>query len=108
MTTRHKNYTEEELGYPTEAHGRIPSFANREEEAAFWDTHNITEFVGEELQPVEATIGPELSNRLTVRLDTADRVELARRARAKGVGPSTLARMWLKERLRQEAEANAR
>jgi CopG antitoxin of type II toxin-antitoxin system len=108
MTTHHKNYTEEELGYPTEAHGRIPSFANREEEAAFWDTHNITEFVGEELQSVEVTIGPELSNRLTIRLDTADRVELARRARAKGVGPSTLARMWLKERLRQEAEANAR
>ena len=26
MTTHHKNYTEEELGYPTEAHGRIPSF----------------------------------------------------------------------------------
>ena len=108
MTAHHKNYTDEELGYPTEAHGRIPSFANREEEAAFWDTHDITEFVGEELQPVEVTIGPELSNRLTIRLDTADRVELAKRARAKGVGPSTLARIWLKERLQQEAKANSR
>ncbi len=107
MTKHNRNYTDEELGYPTMAHGRIPSFANRVEEAAFWDSHDITEFAGEELQPVKVAIGSELSNRLTVRLDTADRVELAKRARAKGVGPSTLARMWLKERLRQEAEANA-
>lgn len=103
MTNNSKNFSDEELGYPTKAHGRIPSFANRDEEAAFWDTHDITEFAGEELKPVKVTIGPELSNRLTVRLDTADRVELAKRARTLGVGPSTLARMWLKERLRQEA-----
>ena len=94
---RTNNYTEEELGYPTEAHGRIPSFANRDEEAAFWDTHDVTEFVGQELQPVEVTIGGELAERLTIRLDGADRAELARRARAKGVGPSTLVRMWVKE-----------
>ena len=99
--------TESELGYPTEAVGRIPSFANREEEAAFWDSHDVTEFVGTELEPVEITLGGELAKRLTLRLDEADRAELARRARQKGIGPSTLARMWLKERLRQEAEAEA-
>jgi hypothetical protein len=103
MTTHH-NYTEKELGYPTEAHGRIPSFANRDEEAAFWDTHDVTEF-GEELRPIEVVIGGDLAERLTVRLDQTDRTELVKRARAKGVGPSTLARMWLKERLREEAEA---
>jgi hypothetical protein len=74
MTTHH-NYSDAELGYPTKAHGRIPSF------------------------------GPEVANRLTGRLDRADRAELAERARAMGIGPSTLARMWLKERLRREAEA---
>jgi hypothetical protein len=103
MTTN--NRTEQELGYPTEAHGRIPSFANRDEEAAFWDTHDVTEFVGKELTPVEVEIGGDLAERLTVRLDRDDRDELARRARAMGVGPSTLARIWLKERLREEAEA---
>ncbi len=100
---RTKNYTEEELGYPTEAHGRIPSFANREEEAEFWDTHDLTEFDGVELHPVEVTIGGELAERLTIRLDGADRAELDRRARVIGVGPSTLVRMWVKERLEQEA-----
>ncbi len=102
---RTKNYTEEELGYPTEAHGRIPSFANRDEEAEFWDTHDLTEFDGVELHPVEVTIGGELAEWLTIRLDGADRAELSRRAQAKGVGPSTLVRMWVKERLDQESTA---
>jgi hypothetical protein len=108
MTSHQKNYTDQELGYPTEAQGRIPAFASREEEAAFWDTHDVTEFSGREPQPVEVTIGSELADRLTVRLDSADRVELARRAREKGIGPSTLARMWLKDRLRLEDEAKTR
>ena len=96
-----------DLGYPTEAHGRIPAFNNIEEEAEFWDTHDVTEFVGKELTPVEVTIGGELADRLTVRLEQADWEALDRHARAKGVGPSTLVRMWVKERLRQEAEADS-
>jgi len=93
-----------DLGYPTEAHGRIPAFNSIEEEAAFWDTHDFTDFT-EESTPVQVTIGQELAQRLTLRLDQEDRQALAKRARAKGIGPSTLARMWLKERLRQEADA---
>jgi hypothetical protein len=96
-----------DLGYPTPARGRIPSFQSVEEEAAFWDTHDITDFL-DEATPVQMTVGPDLAERLTLRLDQADRQSLARHARAKGVGPSTLARMWLKERLRQEAETAAR
>lgn len=106
MTTVHRNnLTDQDLGYPTEATGRIPAFANRDEEAAFWDTHDVTEFVGREVQPaVAVTIGGELADRLTVRLDRPDREALRQRAKHLGVGPSTLARMWLKERLRAEAE----
>jgi hypothetical protein len=103
MSKQHRNYTDEDLGYPTEAHGRIPSFANRDEEAAFWDTHDLTEFDGVELHPIEVTVGGDLAARLTIRLDQDDRTELARRARAIGVGPSTLIRMWVKERLNQGA-----
>jgi hypothetical protein len=95
-----------DLGYPTPAHGRIPSFNSIEEEAEFWDTHDFTDFA-DESTPVHITVGEQLAERLTLRLDQTDRRELAKRARAKGVGPSTLARMWLKERLRQEAEADA-
>lgn len=93
-----------DLGYPTEAHGRIPAFNSIEEEAAFWDTRDLTDFAAE-WTPVQVSVGPELANRLTLRLDRADREQLVRQAKVKGVGPSTLARMWLKERLRQEADA---
>lgn len=93
-----------DLGYPTGARGGIPSFASIEGEAAFWDSHDFTDFL-DESSPVQITIGKELAERLTVRLDQADRQDLARRAKAMGIGPSPLARMWLKERLRQEAEA---
>lgn len=96
-----------DLGYPTEPHGRIPAFRNVEEEAAFWDTHDFTEFAGES-HSVEVTVGQELAERLTLRLDRDDRELLTKQARARGIGPSTLARMWLKERLRQEASAEAR
>ena len=94
-----------DLGYPTEARGRIPAFTNVGEEAAFWDTHDFTDFA-EESTPVQGTVGQELAERLTLRLDQSDRQALARYALAKGVGPSTLARLWLKERLRQEAQTD--
>lgn len=47
-----------DLGYSTPAHGRIPSFRDVEEEAAFWDTHSFTEF-SEELTPVEARVSKQ-------------------------------------------------
>jgi glutathione S-transferase len=93
-----------DLGYPTEPYGRIPGFNNIEEEAEFWDTHSITDYL-DEMEPVNLVIGGELAERLTVRLEQADREELAHRAASKGLGPSTLARMWLKERLQQEQAA---
>jgi predicted DNA binding CopG/RHH family protein len=81
---------------------RIPEFQSREEEAEFWDTHDITDYL-DELQPVEVRFAPNLSSGMTVRLDPTDREALGRIAAERGIGPSTLARMWIKERLREEA-----
>ena len=85
---------------------RIPEFSNREEEAAFWDTHDFTEFL-DETRPVKLRVGKNLSEGLTVRLDRQDREELERRANDLGIGPSTLVRMWIKERLRQSGTSSA-
>ena len=79
---------------------RIPDFRSREDEAAFWDTHDFTEFL-EETRPVQLRVGKNLSEGLTVRLNRQDREELERHASEQGIGPSTLVRMWIKERLRQ-------
>ncbi len=89
-----------DLGYPTPAHGRIPAFHSIEEESEFWDTHDLTDFL-EESNPVHLTVAADLSDPLTVQLDQSDRLELDRQAEARGVGPSTLARLWLTERLHQ-------
>lgn len=78
---------------------RIPEFATRAEEAEFWDTHDFTDFL-DELRPVQVRVAKNLSQGLNVRLDQSDREELDRRAREQGIGPSTLVRMWIKERLR--------
>lgn len=46
--------------------------------------------------------------KLTLRLERTDRDALRQRAVQIGVGPSTLARMLLKERLRLEDETSSR
>lgn len=78
---------------------RIPDFSTREDEAAFWDTHDLDELLAE-TRPVRPRVGKGLSEGLTVRLDQKDREKLERRALAQGIGASTLVRLWIKERLR--------
>ncbi|HEY7348021.1 MAG TPA: CopG family antitoxin [Ktedonobacterales bacterium] len=53
--------TQQQEQQKSEQHpSRIPHFASREEEAAFWDTHDITEFE-DELEPVKVRFGKHLS-----------------------------------------------
>jgi hypothetical protein len=85
----------------SEKSSRIPEFDNLEEEAEFWDTHDVTDYL-DELRPVRARFAPNLSTGMTVRLDPNDRKALGRIAADRGVGPSTLVRIWIKERLKQE------
>jgi predicted DNA binding CopG/RHH family protein len=82
-------------------HSRIPTFANRAEEAAFWDTHDFTDYE-DEMKPVKVSFAKNLSQPLTIRLDPETLAQLREQAHEKGIGPTTLARMWLLERLRSE------
>lgn len=85
---------------------RIPQFATREEEAAWWDTHDVTDYL-DELEPVRVRFAKNLSEGLTVRLDPQTMQELRERARRQGIGPTTLIRMWVMERLRAETGRHA-
>lgn len=80
--------------------GRIPEFRSREEEAAWWDTHDITDYL-DELKPVRVRFAKNLSEGITIRLDPETLLRLRLRARESGIGPTTLARMWILERLRE-------
>lgn len=85
------------------AKSRIPHFQNVQEEVQFWDTHSTTEFE-DEFEPTEnvrflVTRG-EPKKAISARLPEATVAAVTREAQAKGIGPSTLVRMWILERLR--------
>jgi hypothetical protein len=80
----------------------IPKFRDEAEAAAFWDTHSPLDYP-EEFEEVEITFArPVLKRGLTVKLDQATIDELRAIGQEQGVGPSTLARMWILEHLRAE------
>ena len=76
----------------------IPEFRSREEEARFWDTHDVADY-WDEFKPVKVRFAKNLSEGLHIRLDPETMNQLRSEAAHKGVGPTTLARMWIKERL---------
>jgi hypothetical protein len=79
---------------------KIPSFANREEEAKFWEIHNIADFT-DDLKPVKARFAKNLSDGITIRFDTATLNKIREIAHKKGIGPTTLTRMWILDHLQQ-------
>jgi hypothetical protein len=78
---------------------RIPEFASLEEEAAFWDTHSTADYEAE-CTPVRVRFGKHLSSGVTIRLDPDTLQQLRTMAQEKGIGPTTLMRMWVLARLR--------
>lgn len=82
------------------AKGRIPEFKSLEEEAEFWDTHDTTDYE-DEFRPVRVRFAKNLSQPISIRLDSETLTELRFRAREMGIGPTTLARMWILEHLRE-------
>ena len=86
---------------------RIPTFRNRAEEAEFWDTHSFADY-WDEFEPVKVRFAKKLSEPVTMRLDLTTLEELRARAAAKGIGPTTLIRIWILERLQAEHRAQRR
>lgn len=85
----------------SETPSRIPDFASREAEAAWFDSHDMADYQ-DEFQTVRARFAKNLSGSLNIRLDADTLIQLRQQAHERGVGPTTLARMWILERLRGE------
>ena len=84
----------------TKRQPELPEFANEQEAAAFWDDHSPLDFP-DEFQPVDIEVARPLIKRgLTVKLDHDTIEQLTAIAREQGIGPSTLARMWILEGLK--------
>lgn len=84
---------------------RIPAFNTIEEEAEFWDTHDSSVF-DDEFETVTDVrfVRSERKQPITVRLDQDTVAALRRQAHRRGIGTSTLARLWIPERVRDLEE----
>lgn len=83
---------------------RVPEFSSREEAAEWFDTHDVADYL-DEFEIVDSRdvkVAKNLSENLTVRLSPELLNQLRRKARRMGVGPSTLARMWILEHLQDK------
>lgn len=64
----------------------------------FWARHELTEF-DEDLKPADVMALRPADQVVAVRLNKDDVVAIKRIARGKGVGYTTLIRMWVREKL---------
>jgi predicted DNA binding CopG/RHH family protein len=80
---------------------RIPEFRSREEEAEWFDTHDLADYQ-DEFKTDKVRFVKNLSEGLNIRLDKESLTKLREVAHEKGIGPTTLARMWVLEHLRAE------
>ena len=85
---------------------KIPQFANEQEEAEFWATHDATEFL-DETKPMNATFmdARPPKKQISLRLDPDVIDKLKAIATRKGVGYQTLIRIWVMERLIRESSS---
>ena len=79
---------------------KLPELKTRTQVAAFWDTHDVTDYL-HELRPMKVRFAKNLSSGITVRFDSQTLNTLRTRAAKKGIGATTLIRMWVLERLSQ-------
>ncbi len=79
---------------------KIPNFKNLEEEAEFWETHPVTDFV-DETKDVDIVFELDKPKKesLILRVNRDMKRKLEKVAKKKKVSVSTLSRIWLAEKL---------
>jgi hypothetical protein len=82
----------------------MPKFKSVEEEADFWDTHSFADY-WEEFERVREPVFVKPQKKvISLRLDATTVDLLAAVAREKQIPYTTLARMWIAEKLKEELE----
>ncbi|PIR58708.1 MAG: hypothetical protein COU69_04060 [Candidatus Pacebacteria bacterium CG10_big_fil_rev_8_21_14_0_10_56_10] len=82
----------------------IPTFKNLKEEAVFWDTHDIGDFMGE-LNIVEGSYKStdEKKTTMTIRLTPSLKRKLDKISKGYDISTSSLVRMWVVDKVRKFA-----
>lgn len=84
----------------------IHPFKTLSEEAEYWDTHSILDNIND--GTVVGFHQANKTNTLTIRFTHDDIQKLREEAFQKGIGPTTLAKMWIKEKLQRNYTSLAR
>ncbi|MCA9933335.1 MAG: hypothetical protein KC415_05395 [Anaerolineales bacterium] len=80
----------------------IPVFASIKEEAEFWDTHDITDYLGE-LEIAEGVYTPKPGEKkavMTIRIASSLKEQVDMVAQSYDISSSSLLRMWIVDKLR--------
>jgi CopG antitoxin of type II toxin-antitoxin system len=99
MTSKSENHTKDREHV-------IPKFTSYEEEANFWDTHSMSDD-WDDLESVKVKFAKNLSSGVTIRFDVETLKELREYAHRLGTHPTTLARMWILERLHDITDSHS-
>ena len=81
---------------------KIPEFKTVKEEAVFWDTHDVTDYI-EKLELVTGAYLPQAGERktvMTIRIAPSLKEKVEQVARNYDISTSSLVRMWIVDRLR--------
>ena len=81
---------------------RVPTFRSHEEEAAFWDEHDSSEFE-DEFKEVKLRFRRPLKHIIEIEGETLDRLLLI--AESKGIAPVDLVQGWFKEMIERDSPA---
>lgn len=84
---------------------KIPVFRTLDEEAKFWDTHSAADY-WHQMKPINDSFVRPPSQGITVRFEQRVLSTIRQLATKKGLGATTLIRMWVLERL-QSGQATA-
>ena len=80
---------------------RIPNTDSIEELAAFWDSHDLTEFEEDLEEADEPVFVRAKGTSLSIDLQPSEARHLKKIARSKGVEETTVLRQWILERLHE-------
>lgn len=81
----------------------IKPFKSLDEEADFWDTHSLVDEINE-----GTVVGFHQANKtgtITIRFQPEHLQKLRNKAFKRGIGPTTLARMWILEQLKNSEQS---
>jgi hypothetical protein len=84
---------------------KLPKLRTAAEAGEFWDTHSPEDYPDQFEEVQVRFTRPLIKRGLTVKLDEDTISQLREVAHKQGIGPSTLARMWIIAHLRAEQSA---